>query len=172
RVEPGEIVVLTGPNGAGKSTLLAALLGFVTPTDGSITGDATFAYVPQEPYLFAGTVSENIALGRPTAGPDEIAAAARTAALDIDLTTPVTDGGIGISAGQRRRVAIARAVLCPASVLLLDEPTAGLDECTEADVLDRLRRTGRTVIAVSHRPATIAAADRVVEVERRTVAAS
>jgi ABC-type multidrug transport system fused ATPase/permease subunit len=118
--------------------------------------------VPQRPYLFDGTVGTNIALGRAGASRDEIAAAAAVAALDVDLDTPVGDAGVGLSAGQARRVAIARAVLRDAPVLLLDEPTAGLDDGTERAVLERLRGTGRSVLAVTHRPAAIAAADRTV----------
>jgi ATP-binding cassette, subfamily C, bacterial CydD len=128
---------------------------------------AHFAWVPQQPYLFAGTVADNIALGSrdaATVAREALVAAAEIAALDVDLDTEIADDGGGLSAGQRRRVAIARALFRDAPILLLDEPTAGLDEDTERELLARLRADGRTVVAVAHRPATIAAADRVVPV--------
>ncbi len=183
RIRPGEFVAVAGPSGCGKSTLLGALLGFVTPDAGSVrigeVDQATvdpqwwrrhFAWVPQEPYLLAGTVRSNIALGAPDASAERIAEAAGLAALDIDLDIPVADGGVGLSAGQRRRVGIARAIIRDAPVLLLDEPTAGLDEASEARILEALRRTGRTVVAVAHRPATLAGADRVVTLSERVPA--
>ena len=175
-VAPGEFVAVAGPSGAGKSTLLAVLLGFVAPEAGVVRrGDvrqadvdprwwrSQFAWVPQEPYLFDGTVASNIALGRADASAADIRAAAAMAAVDVDPETAVGDGGVGLSAGQRRRVGIARALLRDAEVLLLDEPTAGLDEATEASILQSVRAAGRTVIAVAHRPATLAGADRVVD---------
>jgi ATP-binding cassette subfamily C protein CydD len=181
-VAPGEFVAIVGPNGAGKSTLLNVILGFAAADTGTvalIAPDGTsrtpaglapddwrahFAWVPQQPYLFEGTVAANIALGDPSASSERVAAAAERAALDVPLDRPVGDGGTGLSAGQRRRIAIARAVLRDAPIFLLDEPTAGLDDDTEREVLAGLRAGGRTVVAVAHRPATIDAADRVVAV--------
>lgn len=183
-VGPGECVALTGPSGAGKSTLLQVLLGFVAPTAGRvrIAGvDLTeldadrwrerIAWVPQRPHLFAGTIAENVRLARPGASDDEVAAALRDAgawefvtALPRGAATLLGEGGVGLSAGQRQRLALARAFLADRPVLLLDEPTAALDGETEAAVVDAVRRlaAGRTVLLVVHRPALLAVADRVV----------
>ncbi|MEU6310330.1 thiol reductant ABC exporter subunit CydD [Streptomyces sp. NPDC047014] len=186
-VGPGECVALTGPSGAGKSTLLQALLGFVRPTAGRIRVAGVdlaelspahwrerIAWVPQRPHLFAGTVAENVRLARPEAGDAEVAEALRqagawefVAALPRGAETPLGEGGVGLSAGQRQRLALARAFLADRPVLLLDEPTAALDGETEAGIVDAVRRlaAGRTVLLVVHRPALLAVADRVVRVE-------
>lgn len=175
----GELTVLTGPSGAGKSTLIAALLGFVAPDSGTIAVDRTnltdidptswrerVAWVPQTPSLFAGTVADNIRLGRPDATDTAVATAAQSARLtDLALETAVGEGGRSLSAGQQRRVAIARALLRGTPVILLDEPTAGLDTATEAAVLRHLLTTatdGKLVVIVAHRPAVLATAHRVV----------
>ncbi|WP_043261042.1 thiol reductant ABC exporter subunit CydD [Streptomyces sp. e14] len=186
-VEPGETVALVGPSGAGKSTLLNVLLGFVTPTTGRVriggaelTGldlkewRSRIAWVPQRPHLYAGTIAENVRLARPDA--DD--AAVRTALADagalefVDALPQGTDtvlgeDGAGLSAGQRQRLALARAFLADRPVLLLDEPTAALDGATEAEVVDAVRRlsAGRTVLLVVHRPALLRAADRVVRLD-------
>ncbi|GAA3515788.1 thiol reductant ABC exporter subunit CydD [Actinocatenispora rupis] len=174
----GHIVAVTGPSGAGKSTLLSVLLGFTPPDSGRVLVNghdlATLdpdrwrrhvGWAAQQPYLFTGTVADNIRLGAPTAPDTDVTAAARDACLDVPLDTPVGERGTGLSAGQRRRVALARAYLRHADLLLLDEPTAGLDPDTEARVLARLRTlaAGRAVLLVSHRPAALAAADTVVD---------
>ena len=174
----GEITVLAGPSGSGKSTLLDVLLGFARPSAGRvlIDGDdiaaldaeswrAQVGWVPQQPYLFPGTVAANIRLGWPDATDDAVAAAARAAALDdLPLDRLVTERGGGLSSGQRRRVALARALLPGRPVLLLDEPTAGLDPETEERVLAALSAqaaAGRIVLIAAHHPRVIAAADRV-----------
>ena len=168
-IEPGRLTVLTGPSGCGKTTLLSCLLGFAQPTSGSITAPARenlFGWLPQDPTLFAGTVADNICLGRPDAPEAAVAAAARDAALDdVPLTRVLGQRGTGLSAGQNRRVTLARALLLGRPVLLLDEPTAGLDPDRESVVIETLRRyaVGHAVLAVSHRPALIAAADVVVD---------
>ncbi|NLU76283.1 thiol reductant ABC exporter subunit CydD [Streptomyces sp. HNM0575] len=179
-LRPGETVALTGPSGAGKSTLLHAMLGFARPASGAVRVDGTdlrdvelaswhaqIAWVPQHPHLFAGTVADNVRLARPGAGGAEVAAALADAGADLDPATVLGEGGEGISAGQRRRVALARAFLTERPLLLLDEPTAALDGETEASVAGTLRRhrlsRDRTVLLVTHRPGLLAAVDRVVE---------
>jgi ATP-binding cassette subfamily C protein CydCD len=179
----GEVVALTGPSGSGKSTLIGVLLGFITQDGGSVVIEeaagercldqldlcawrASVAWVPQDPVLQHGTVESNIRLGRPAAPLEAVERAARRAALhEVELGRHVGEGGAGLSAGQRRRVAVARALLTERPVLLLDEPTAGLDAATEALVLASVRelaRHGRLVLMVAHRPAVLEAADRVV----------
>nr|WP_239066972.1 thiol reductant ABC exporter subunit CydD [Actinomadura bangladeshensis] len=185
-VHPGETVALVGPSGAGKSTVLSVLLGFVQPDSGRVLVDwddlagfspdawrARIAWVPQRPHLFAGTVAENILLGRPSASPESVRSAAEAAnafefieALPAGFDTPLGDRGAGLSAGQRQRLALARAFLRDAPLLLLDEPTSNLDVESEAAVIDAVERlkTGRTVLLVAHRPALIPLADRVITV--------
>jgi thiol reductant ABC exporter CydD subunit len=169
-VVPGRITVLTGPSGCGKSTLLSCLLGVTEPSSGTIEPRLSpneSGWLPQDPVLFAGTVASNIRLGWPDAPLEEVARAAREAALgDVLLDKPVGERGTGLSAGQRRRVALARALLLRRPVLLLDEPTAGLDADTEQRVIAALRaqaRAGRAVLVVSHRPAVLDAADEVAD---------
>ncbi|GHF95084.1 ABC transporter [Streptomyces hydrogenans] len=186
-VEPGETVALVGPSGAGKSTLLDVVLGFTEPeTGGAVRVGGVdlaeldlaawrerIAWVPQRPYLFAGTIAENVRLARPEAGDDQVRAALREAGADsfVDAlpegaATVLGEDGAGLSAGQRQRLALARAFLADRPLLLLDEPTAALDGETEAGIVDAVRRLahGRTVLLVVHRPALLAVADRVVRI--------
>ncbi|MFJ4329386.1 MULTISPECIES: thiol reductant ABC exporter subunit CydD [unclassified Streptomyces] len=194
-VEPGETVALVGPSGAGKSTLLNVLLGFVSPTGGRVLvggadlasldlaqWHARVAWVPQHPHLYAGTIAENVRLARPDADDTAVRRALRDAgalefvdALPEGTATVLGEDGTGLSAGQRQRLALARAFLADRPVLLLDEPTAALDGATEAEVVDAVRRLakGRTVLLVVHRPALLEVADRVVRLDTpATVAAS
>ncbi|MEU6684261.1 thiol reductant ABC exporter subunit CydD [Streptomyces sp. NPDC046832] len=184
RVEPGETVALVGPSGAGKSTLLSVLLGFARPAEGRVRvggvdlADADLkqwhsriAWVPQRPHLYAGTIAENVRLARPGADDASVRRALGDAgalefvdALPAGVETVLGEDGAGLSAGQRQRLALARAFLADRPVLLLDEPTAALDGATEAEVVAAVRRlaAGRTVLLVVHRPALLEVADRVV----------
>ncbi|KOV59800.1 ABC transporter [Streptomyces sp. NRRL WC-3618] len=186
-VEAGETVALVGASGAGKSTLLHALLGFVRPTEGRVTVGGTdlagldleqwrsrVAWVPQRPHLFAGSIAENVRLARPDADDTAVRRALADAgalefveALPEGIDAVLGEDGAGLSAGQRQRLALARAFLADRPVLLLDEPTAALDGETEAEVVAAVRRlaVGRTVLLVVHRPALLGVADRVVRLE-------
>ncbi|HZB22937.1 MAG TPA: thiol reductant ABC exporter subunit CydD [Gaiellaceae bacterium] len=186
-IRPGETTSIVGPSGVGKSTLVSLLLRLVDPSSGRITvGDddlaeldatrwrALTALVPQRPTLFRGTVAENIRLGVPAAGDERVRRAAELAGahdfvarLPLSYGTVVGDGGRQLSAGQRRRIALARAFLRDAQLVLLDEPTADLDGTSAelvAESIDRLR-TRRTVVIVAHAPDLAESADRVVRLE-------
>jgi thiol reductant ABC exporter CydD subunit len=169
----GQTVALVGPTGAGKSTVAALLMGFIAPDTGEITVGGVrldsldpaawrtqVAWVPQAPHLFHGTVADNIRLARPGAGPDEVVAAARAAhahdfiqALPRGYDTPVGEDGARLSGGQRQRLALARAFLKDAPLLILDEATVHLDAASEALIRDALRRLMRvrTVLVIAHR---------------------
>lgn len=189
RVRPGEFVAVTGPSGSGKSTLLSLLMGFERPSTGYVLIDdldlaaidlltwrEQIAWVPQVPGLIAGTIEDNVRLGDDVSTRDDVAAALRDAgAGDLRPDRIIDESGDDISAGERRRLAVARAVLRvrrgQAQLVLLDEPTAGLDTERELTVLETLRALGVTVIVVAHRPETIAAADRELRIDRRLVTA-
>ncbi|BAL90168.1 putative ABC transporter ATPase and permease protein [Actinoplanes missouriensis 431] len=187
-IEPGEVVALTGASGCGKSTTLNVLLGFVAPTSGRVAVGgvpmtdfdpdawrARIAWVPQRPHLFATSVYRNIVLAPDTGD----RAAARSAAVQADADgfirdlplgydTLLGDAGAGLSAGQRQRIALARAFQRDAPIVLLDEPTANLDAATAAEVMTAIRRLarGRTVVIAAHRPELIALADREINLSR------
>jgi ATP-binding cassette subfamily C protein CydD len=172
RLPAGETMMLVGPSGSGKSTIIELLLGYIRPQSGRITVNGApleslvpealaglTALISQKPFLFAGTIEDNIRLGRANATLDEVLDAAKRArvtaftdSLPEGLATRIGEGGYGVSGGQAQRIAIARAFLKDAKLLLLDEPTAQLDPATERDVLDSLKRLaiGRTVILASH----------------------
>jgi len=192
RVMAGELLLLVGPSGAGKTSALRILMGFQRPDSGriSINGrDITAlkpaelrrltAYVGQRAHLFRATLRENIRFARPDATDAQVEAAALAAhvmefaeTLPEGLDTLVGEGGFGLSGGQAQRVAVARAFLRNAPLVLLDEPTAHLDPGTEAVVLDSLRRLciGRTALLATHARAARAYAGRVVEIAHGRVA--
>ena len=183
-------MALVGPSGAGKSTVVELLLRF-RDYGGSVTVGGVelrdlaaddlhrlIAAVPQRPHLFNATIRENILVGRYGAGEDDLAGVledagltAWVAALPQGLETPVGEGGCAVSGGEARRIALARALLKGAPILLLDEPTEGLDAATEQQVVTRLaeRTKGMTVLLITHRPACLALVDRVVRLPDRSV---
>ena len=190
-VEPGEMIGLVGHSGSGKSTLVNLLCRFYDVTDGALPVDGTdirrfgvadyrrhIGLVLQEPFLFFGTIAENIAYGKPGVSRAEIVAAARAAhAHEFILRLPqaydslVGERGQGLSGGERQRISIARALLIDPRILILDEATSSVDTETEKEIqkaLDNLVQ-GRTTIAIAHRLSTLRKADRLVVMDRGEV---
>jgi ABC-type multidrug transport system fused ATPase/permease subunit len=186
-VPPGQTVALVGSTGAGKSTLAKLVARFYDPTAGAVKVDghdlrrveasslrSQLGIVPQESFLFSGTIGENIAFGRPDATPDEVIAAAQAvgadgfvAGLPDGYDTQVGERGVQLSAGQRQLVAFARALIADPRILVLDEATSNVDIRTENRIEDGLRRllAGRTAIVIAHRLSTIQRAGRIVVLE-------
>jgi ATP-binding cassette, subfamily C, bacterial CydCD len=192
-VEPGEVVALTGPSGCGKSSLLDVVLGLREPSAGEVrlggvelcdldlgAWRAGIGWVPPRPHLFARSVADNVRVGKADASDVEVWTALEAAGLTAvverlprGVDTRLGEGGAGLSAGERQRLALARAFVRDAPLLVLDEPTAALDPQTEAEVLHAVRRLtrGRTALVVAHRPALVALADREVQLAVPVVAA-
>jgi ABC-type multidrug transport system fused ATPase/permease subunit len=186
-IPPGQTIALVGETGAGKSTFAKLVARFYDPTEGRVLVDghdlrevsshslrSQMGIVPQEGFLFSGTVRENIAFGRPTASDAEIAAAARAvgadsfiAALEHGYDTQVGERGVQLSAGQRQLLAFARALVADPRILVLDEATSNVDVHTETVIEAGLRRllAGRTAIVIAHRLSTIQRASRIVVIE-------
>jgi ATP-binding cassette, subfamily C, bacterial CydCD len=196
-IRPGEKVALVGPSGAGKSTVAALLLGFIQPVSGTITITderdlassfqfpvssfelPAFAWVPQLPYLFNLSVAENIRLGRPDAGQDDVVRAAQQAGADDFIrglpqgyATVIGERGARLSGGQAQRIALARAFLLDAPLVILDEATANLDPESETQIQSSLERllVGRSALIIAHRLHTVRTADRIVVLEQGRVA--
>jgi ATP-binding cassette subfamily B protein len=183
-IRPGEAVALVGPTGAGKSTLMSLLPRLYDPQHGRVSIDghdvrdltleslrAQFSIVLQEPLLFSGTIAENIGYGRPGCSQADIEESARAAnahdfihKLPQKYQTPLGERGAKISGGERQRIAVARAFLRDAPILILDEPTSSIDSRTEAVILEALERLmqGRTTIMIAHRLSTIRSVDRIL----------
>jgi thiol reductant ABC exporter CydD subunit len=183
-LRPGEVVALVGPTGSGKSTVAAVLLGLVDPTLGRVTVGGvdlaacdmaawrrSVAWVPQRPTLFRGSILDNIRLGRPSAPFHAVREAARLSGadafigdLDHGYDTMVGDGGRTVSAGQRQRIALARALVRPAPLVVLDEPTANVDVATAERIGEAIGQLGgrRTVLVIAHAPDIAQRADRTV----------
>jgi thiol reductant ABC exporter CydD subunit len=187
-LRPRETVALVGESGAGKSTIAALLLRLCTPGAGRVTVEsvdlagcdpagwrAQIAWLPQEPTLFSATVADNVRLGAPDASDEQVVEALRAAraeafvrALPEGIETVVGEGGRALSAGERRRIGIARALLRDAALLILDEPTANLDPESSKQVEQAVEQLlgERTVLLITHRGELAGRADRVVELER------
>jgi ATP-binding cassette, subfamily C, bacterial CydD len=187
-LRPGETLALVGETGAGKSTVASLLLGLAEPTAGRVTVGGVdlarldldawrrqLAWVPQRPTIFHGTVADNIRLARAGASDEDVRAAARLAgadgfvrALPQGYDTLVGDAGRPLSAGERRRIALARALVRPAGLVVFDEPAADLDRESALLVSEAVEqlRGGRTVLLLAHTPELAARADRVVVLDR------
>jgi ATP-binding cassette subfamily B protein len=192
RIPPGQTVALVGATGAGKSTFAKLAARFYDPTAGRVTIDgrdlrdvasetlrSQMGIVPQEAFLFSGTIRENIAFGRPDASSEEIEAAAKAVGADTFIAelehgydTEVGERGAQLSAGQRQLIAFARALVADPRVLILDEATSNVDLHTEGRIEDGLRRllAGRTAIVIAHRLSTIRQAGRIVVLEHGKIA--
>ena len=192
RVEPGQTLAVVGPTGAGKSTVAKLVTRFYDPDQGAVRIDGVdlrqvtigslrrqLGVVPQEPFLFAGSVRDNVAFARPHATDAEVAAACALVGLDDllqslpdGLDSPVHERGASLSAGERQLLALARAFLAQPRVLILDEATSNLDLKSEAKIeaaLDVLLE-GRTAIVIAHRLATAMRADRIAVIDNGRVA--
>ena len=192
KISPGETVAIVGPTGAGKSSLVGLLARFYEIEKGKITIDGydirsvtqqslrrQIGFIPQDPFLFSGTIEDNIRSGQPEASHDDMVNAARTAGahdfiirLEEGYNTPVGERGGNLSAGQRQLLCLARAILANPPILVLDEATSSVDTATESIMQRSLRRLaeGRTCIIIAHRLSTISNADRIIVLEQGKIA--
>jgi ATP-binding cassette subfamily B protein len=186
--EPNKVTALVGPSGAGKSTVMSLLLRLFDPDEGAVEINgkdirhvklkslrAATAYVGQDVFLFAGTVRDNLRVGKPNASDDEIIKAARLAhahefisTLPAGYDTPVGENGVFFSGGQKQRLSLARAILKQAKIILLDEATSALDSESEQHIQFAVRELspGRIIVMIAHRPETIASADVVIDLNK------
>lgn len=186
-IEPGKVTALAGPNGAGKTTTVRAILGLLAPTSGDIRIDGRsittldreswwshITWVPQRPVIPPGTIADHVGDG------PSVARAAQLTGLDTIVDslpdgwqTPVGHGGVGLSVGQRQRLALTRALVEQANLVILDEPTAHLDAQSEQQILSAVRalkEQGATVLVIAHRPALLSLADHVITVSAEVMA--
>jgi len=190
-VEPGQVVAIVGPTGTGKTSLISLLCRFYDPWKGKILFDGiditnlklhslreNISLVLQEPFLFPMAIGENIAFGNPDASFDEIVEAAKAAQIHDYIVklpkgydTTISEAGASLSGGERQRIAIARAFLKKAPILILDEPTSAVDAQTEAKIFNALDQfsKGKTVFVISHRLSTIKHADQIITIQNGTI---
>jgi ABC-type multidrug transport system fused ATPase/permease subunit len=186
-IEPGQMVALVGPTGAGKTSIANLIARFYEVSEGAVLIDGLdvrqvsqrslrrqMGIVPQDPFLFSGTIADNIRFGRPDAAAEDMEAAARLANahdfianLPEGYQTPILEGGGNLSIGQRQLICIARAVLADPRILILDEATSSVDTITEMLIQEALQRllVGRTAIVIAHRLSTIRRADLICVVQ-------
>jgi putative ABC transport system ATP-binding protein/ATP-binding cassette subfamily B protein len=191
-IAPGETIAIVGPTGAGKTTLVNLVARFYDPTSGVVRLDGVdlrqvtlstlrrnFGIVLQDPFLFSGTIAENIRYGSPDSDIEEVRSAARTAgalefidSLDNGFETQVSERGSTLSTGQRQLIAFARAIVGDPAILILDEATSSVDTRTEVLIQRGLKNilTGRTSLIIAHRLSTVRDADRIIVIEDGSIA--
>ncbi len=170
-IDPGERAAVVGPSGAGKTTIAHLLLGLLHPQSGSIRVGGRPVLVPQRPYLFYGSIRENLSIGKPESGDDQLWSALEAVALATavkqrpgGLDAQIGERGLQLSGGEAQRLAVARALVVDAPIVVLDEPTSNVDLDSEARMRDAIERltVGRTVLVIAHRRSTISGVDKVI----------